>query len=70
MARDRIPFLGKESRDAQRAAQKRAEQNARVSRAQEAIKEAFVKRRQGNVTDEIYGGGAPLEDDEKKSEPK
>jgi hypothetical protein len=51
------------------AAQKRAEQNARVSRAQEAIKEAFVKRRQGNVTDEIYGG-PPLQDEEETSERK
>ncbi len=61
--RDRIPFKGKESRDAQAAAQKRAAQNDRVSRAADAIKAAFEKKRTGgDVTDEIYGGGAPAEE--------
>lgn len=61
--RDRIPFLGKESRDAQAAAAKRAAQKERVARAAEAIKEAFTQKRQGaNVTDQIYRGpGAPEE---------
>ena len=58
--RDRIPFKGKESRDAAAAAAKRAAQNERVSRAAEAIKEAFQKKRnEGVVADEIYGGGKP-----------
>jgi hypothetical protein len=61
--RDRIPFLGKESRDAQAAAAKRAAQNERISRAAEAIKEAFQqKRNAGVVADEIYGGGEPAKE--------
>jgi hypothetical protein len=60
--RDRIPFKGRESRDAQAAAQKRAAQNERVSRAADSIKAAFEKKRTGgDVTDEIYGGGTPDE---------
>lgn len=64
--RDRIPFKGRESRDAQAAAQKRAAQNERVSRAADAIKAAFERKRAGgDVTDEIYGGGAPAEKGQK-----
>ena len=56
--RDRIPFKGRASRDAQAAAQKRAAQNERVSRAADAIKAAFERKRAGgDVTDCL---GEPL----------
>ena len=61
--RDRLPFQGRESREAKAAAAKRAAQQERVARASEAIKQEFVKRRGGeHVQDEIYGGEPPAEE--------
>ena len=69
MPRDRIPFKGRESREAQAAAQKRAEQAERIARAKDAIKDVFAKNRPGqNVTDQVYGGGTPAEDGDDSNE--
>jgi hypothetical protein len=66
MPRDRIPFKGRESREAQAAAAKRAAQAERIARAKDAIKDVFSKNRPGeNVTDQVYGGGAPAEEEDK-----
>ena len=66
MPRDRLPFKGRESREAQAAAQKRAEQAERIARAKDSIKDVFVKQRPGqDVTDQVYGGGAPAGEEDK-----
>jgi hypothetical protein len=57
MPRDRLPFKGRESREAQAAAAKRAAQAERIARAKDAIKESFVKNK-----NDATEGAKPLPD--------